>query len=122
MIKLENQLGNITISPDYFANLVGRAASECFGVAEMVVTTAKQGLRSFISKQDPPDKGVRVREAGDKLIIDLHIIVSYGVNVSAIVKSIVNRVRFVVEDATGLTVSKVNVFVDGMKADSDAAN
>ena len=32
MIKFENHLGAIEISQDYFANLVGHAASECFGV------------------------------------------------------------------------------------------
>ena len=36
MIKFENHLGAIEISQDYFANLVGHAASECFGVAGMV--------------------------------------------------------------------------------------
>ena len=55
-----------------------------------------------------------IQEAVDnKLVIDLHIIVSFGVNIPAIVKSIVNKVKYTVEDATGLEVSKVNVFVDG---------
>ena len=57
---------------------------------------------------------MRVRAIGDQLIIDLHIIVSFGVNISAIVKSIVNKVKYSVEDATGLTVAKVNVYVDQM--------
>ena len=39
----------------------------------------------------------------------------YGMNIAAIAKSIVNKVRYTVEEATGLTVKKVNVFVDGMK-------
>ena len=49
------------------------------------------------------------------LVIDLHIAVTYGVNIAAIVKSIVNKVRYTVEEATGLQVAKVNVFVDDMK-------
>ena len=47
----------------------------------------------------------------------MHIIVTYGLNIAAIVKSIVNKVRYTVEDATGLDVLKVNVYVDGMKAE-----
>lgn len=47
--------------------------------------------------------------------IDLHISVMYGVNVSTIVKSIIHKVRFAVEDETGFTVDKVNVFVDAVK-------
>ena len=101
MIKFENHLGSIEISQDYFANLVGHAASECFGVAGMV--------------DEAQDKGVKVRTVAGGLVIDLHIAVTYGVNIAAIVKSIVNKVRYTVEEATGLQVAKVNVFVDDMK-------
>ena len=115
MIKLENHLGTIEISQEYFANLCSHAASECFGVAGMVNSTPTQELHSALTKSDAPDKGVRVRTVGGGLVIDLHIVVTYGVNISAIVKSIVNKVRYTVEEATGFQVAKVNVFVDAMK-------
>ena len=57
-----------------------------------------------------------VRAAGGRLVVDLHIAVTYGVNISAIVNSIINKVRYTVEEATGLEVAKVNVFVDSMKS------
>jgi len=41
--------------------------------------------------------------------------VTYGVNIGTIVDSITNKVRYTVEQSTGLGVKKVNVFVDGMK-------
>ena len=94
MIKLENHLGTIEISQDYFAKLVGHA----------------------VSRRDLADKGVRVRGGGKALYIDLHIAVTYGVNIAAIVKSIVNKVRYTVEEATGFEVNRVNVYVDDMKA------
>lgn len=115
MIKLENHLGTIEISEEYFANLVGKAASECFGVSGMVISSASQGVRAFFTRKDTPDKGVKVRVVSGKLVIDLHIAMTYGVNISAIVKSIVNKVRYTVEEATGLSVARVNVFVDSMK-------
>ena len=58
-----------------------------------------------------------MRSEGKQLIVDLHIAVIYGMNISAIAKSIVNKVRYTVEEATGLDVKRVNVFVDGMKAE-----
>lgn len=115
LIKIENHLGTIEISQEYFAKLVGRAASECFGVAGMVFSTPVQGLRSFIDRKEIADKGVRVRSAGGSLFIDLHIAVTYGVNIAEIVKSIVNKVRYTVEQATAFEVLRVNVFVDDMK-------
>ncbi len=117
MIRLENHLGVTEISHDYFANLIGKVSSECFGVSGMMVSSPAQGLRSMLFKKDAMDKGVRVRNIGGKLIVDLHISVMYGVNISAIVKSIVNKVRYTIEEATGLSVSKVNVYVDSMKTE-----
>ena len=65
-----------------------------------------------------PDEGVRVRTSGGGLIVDLHIVVIYGMNIAAVTRSIVNRVRYTVEQATGLEVAKVNVFVDAMKTEN----
>ena len=113
MVKLENYLGIIEISEEFFVNLVGYAASRCFGVAGM--SPSKYRLSDRLRKKnDSHNKGVRIRYSGEMLVIDLHIIVTYGVNISAIVKSIVNKVRYTVEQATSLHVAKVNVFVDGM--------
>ena len=116
MIRLENHRGTIDMSQEYFASLVGNAVSSCFGVAGMRKANARQGLRSLISKQDYIDKGVRVRAEDKQLLIDLHITVMHGINISAITKSIVNKVRYTVEAATGITVKRVNVYVDGMNA------
>ena len=96
---------------------MGHAASECFGVSGMAVTDATQGLRSIITKKEAPDQGVRVRILNGRLVVDLHIVVTYGVNISAIVKSIVNKVRYTVEEATGMEVARVNVYVDSMKTE-----
>ena len=113
MIKLENPNGYIEVTNNYFANLVGRAAQSCFGVTGMVNSNAYQSLKNKSAK-DNLDQGVTGRSVNDDLIIELHISVSYGVNISAIVESIVNKVRYTVEEATDLKVSKVNVYIDAL--------
>ena len=121
MVKIENHLGTIDISQEYFACLIGNTVSQCYGVAGMEKTGTRQGLRSLFSRRSFADQGIRVhsspgdRGEADKLVVDLHIAVVYGMNISAIAKSIVGKVRYTVEEATGLDVKKVNVFVDGMK-------
>ena len=119
MIRIDNHLGSIEISEHYFGKRIGNAVSSCFGVAGMANSNAKQGLRSllFKNKTDYIDQGVAVRSIGNGLVVDLHIVVTYGLNISAIVNSITNKVSYVVEEATGLKVSKVNVFVDSMKTE-----
>ena len=97
MIKLENPNGFIEVTNNYFANLVGRAAQSCFGVTGMVNSNAYQSIKSVLKNKSAKD-----------------ISVSYGVNISAIVESIVNKVRYTVEEATDLKVSKVNVHIDAL--------
>ena len=118
MIRTENRYGTIEIAQEYFRYLVGNAVSSCYGVAGMVCSGPRQGLRSMLSRRAYADDGVRVRAEGDRLVVDIHIEVIYGMNIAAISKSIVNKVRYCVEEATGLAVKKVNVFVDGMKPEA----
>ena len=113
MIGFENTLGTVEITQEYFANLIGKAASECYGVAGMI-NSPYQGIKAVLSNRDNIDKGVRVRTEDGKLLVDIHIAVTYGVNIAAIVKSIVHKVRYTVEESTGFQVAKVNVFVDSM--------
>ena len=115
MIGFENTLGTVEITQEYFANLIGKAASECYGVAGMI-NSPYQGIKAVLSNRDNIDNGVRVRTEDGKLLVDIHIAVTYGVNIAAIVKSIVHKVRYTVEESTGFQVAKVNVFVDSMTA------
>ncbi len=118
MIRLDNHLGAIEISEQYFGKLIGNTVTSCFGVVGMANSNAIQSLRSVIrNKINYIDKGVSVRSVGNGLVVDLHIVVTYGVNISAIVSSITNKVSYIVEDTTGLKVTKVNVFIDAMKAE-----
>ena len=64
-------------------------------------------------KYDP--SGIRVSGNGNALRVDLHICIMYGMNVGAISRSIVNKVTYVVEDATGIKVDCVKVHIDAMQ-------
>ena len=119
MIKFENHMGKIEITETYFANLIGNAASQCFGVVGMANSNRKQQMRAFFRKgQFFPDQGVGVEMQSDGLFIELHIIITYGLNISAICQSITHKVKYTVEQSTGLKVGTIKVFVDGMKAES----
>lgn len=115
MIRIDNRYGTIEVSQEYFRHLVGEAVSSCYGVVGMVSKSPVKGLRSILGRNNQTAEGVRVRSEGDRLVVDIHIEVVFGMNISAIAKSIVNKVRYTVEEATGLTVKKVNVFVDGIQ-------
>lgn len=116
MVSIVNPNGTIEIAHEYFANLIGFAASSCYGVAGMSASSTVQGLASVFG-MDKIDRGVKIRSIDGELAIELHIIVTYGVNITAIVKSIIKKVSYTVEEATGLNVKSVDVFVDNMKTE-----
>lgn len=113
MIKFRNHLGTIGISTAYLRQLISHTAESCFGVAGLNVYGAKQGVCAMLKKVNTT-KGVIIRQDGEELIVDLHITVNYGINVSAIVDSIIHKVNYVLTEEAGVAVKSVNVFVDEM--------
>lgn len=115
MLNIKNHNGDIMISQTVFANIVGNVINNCFGVVGMAAKNAAEGIVSLL-KKDNYEKGVRVvADENSNLLIDVHIIVSYGVNLPAISRSIAKEVKYIVEKMTGFTVKKVNVCIDAMK-------
>ncbi len=115
MIQIKNHNGTIGISENVFATIVGSVINNCYGVVGMASSGAKDGIVSLL-KKDSYSRGIRVNAAGDDaLVIDIHIVVSYGVNLPVISHSIVKEVRYMVEKVSGFRVKKINVHIDAMK-------
>ena len=108
--------GDVSFTSGYFATLVGEAAKQCYGVAAMAPRDMTDAVRSMVHGSDYPEKGVRVTQEDGRLVIELHIAVSYGLNISTAARSISHRVKDEVEQATGLKVARVVVSVDDVIA------
>ena len=132
MVKIEQSNGTISITNEVFTNLAGDAATSCFGVKGMAYRSMTDGLvhllrREAMSKGSGPfqllrresmSKGVNATFADDGSIsLELHIAVDHGVNISALAHSIINEVSYKVNQATGVPVARVDVFVDSMFLD-----
>ena len=115
MIAYETRFGTIGLSNEYFSKLIGRAVTSCFGVVGMVPHGGKQKVLGLISKKDRLDTGVVVKGDASSVTVDLHIVVSYGMNINSIAKSITHKVKYTVYEATGIKVTKVTIRVDGIK-------
>lgn len=114
MLEIMNHNGTIRISQNVFANIVGNVVNKCFGVVGMASKSATEGIVSLLKKENY-EKGVKVTAINEDLLIDVHIIVSYGINLHAISDSIAKEVRYIAEKMTGFKVRKVNVYIDAMR-------
>jgi len=114
MIRHDNENGSVNVSTSVYTDIVGTAASNCFGVKGMAAQSVKDGLYHLL-RVESASKGVHVDFHEDNSIsIDLHIIVDHGVNLSAVGNSIISEVRYVVTKCTGTQVRAVNVYIDSM--------
>ncbi len=115
MFAYETRLGTIDISESYLSKLIGNEVTSCFGVVGMVANDPKQRIFNKFSKEESIDTGIRVFGGADGVKVELHIVVTYGMNINAIAASITEKVKYAVKEKTGITVDKVIVKVDGIK-------
>ncbi len=116
MVNIDNYLGRIELSYRYISDLVRYTAAGCFGVADLNAADKFHSFFRFLKGGAFNDKGVAVEYNSGKLYIAVHITVLYGTNISALADNLAHRIKYAVEDKTGLSVGRITVFADGIKA------
>ena len=115
------QSNNIKIADDVVAVIAGVAVSEVNGVYEMSGGFAG-GISEVLSGKKNLAKGIKV-EVNDKTTkIDVNIIVEYGTRIPDVAFEIQNKVKKAVETMTGLSVTEVNVHVQGVNTTNKLEN
>lgn len=104
---------NIKISDDVIEVIAGVAANEVPGVSEMTGGFAG-GISEIFSGKKNMAKGIKATIDESKVSIDVNIIVEYGARIPDVAFEIQKRVKKAVENMTGLTVTDVNVHVQGV--------
>ena len=81
---MSTDLGIITIDPEVIAKYAGTVAVECFGIVGMAAVNMKDGLVHLLKKESLT-RGIKVRISEDNHVsLSFHIIVAYGVSISAV--------------------------------------
>lgn len=74
----------------------------------------KDGLVKLL-KGDNLTRGVNVQINDNKITLSFHVIVAYGVSISAVSDNLMSNVKYKVEEFTGMTIEKINIFVEGVR-------
>lgn len=112
--KKTNPLGEMIIADEVIAILAGVSAIECYGIVGMASKRATDGIVELLGRENL-SKGVRVHTQDNEIIIDLFIIVEYGISIAAVAKNIIETVKYNIENLTGMIVKKINVTVEGVR-------
>ena len=112
--RMNTGLGEIVINPDVIALYAGSVAVECFGIVGMAAVNMKVGLLKLLKKVSLIN-GINVSISENKISLDFHVIVSYGVSISAVTDNLINNVKYKVEEFTGMEIEKINILVEGVR-------
>ncbi len=115
--SVDTHLGNVVIDSNVITQYAGGVAIECFGIVGMANVNVKDGLVRLL-KINSADigRGISVKLSdNNKLILDFHVIVAYGVSIKAVIDNLIANVKYKVEEFTGIEIAAINVFVEDVK-------
>ena len=112
--SMNTHMGNVSIDNEVIAQYAGSVAMECFGIVGMAGINVKDGLVKLL-KMDSMTRGINVSIKNNKLTLNFHVIVAYGVSILAVTDNLISNVKYKVEEFTGMTVDKINIFVEGVR-------
>jgi uncharacterized alkaline shock family protein YloU len=113
MTTNETPRGTIEISPTAIATLVAHAVLQTYGVVGMASPSLASDIAASITRD--PNRGVEVHIDDSQVIIDVYIVIEYSTRIASVANSLINSVRYTVEQSIGVPVSQVNVHVEGLR-------
>lgn len=116
----QGSLGKIDISPTAVRTIATRAIKQCYGVVGLA---GKSGSVETLSDRlvRDPGRGIDITIDDDGIEVDVYVIVQYGIRIKVVAESIQNTVKFHLEQALGLPVRAVNVYVQGLRRQDNGA-
>ncbi|MBQ9118252.1 MAG: Asp23/Gls24 family envelope stress response protein [Clostridia bacterium] len=113
-VNTSNAYGKISISDLAITKVASHTAMESYGIVEMVSRRFTDSLAELLRK-DTGGKGVKITTSGNRIYIDVYVVMKYGVSIVAVAESLKEAVKYKVERFTGMIVETVNVNVIGVK-------
>ncbi len=113
-VNTSNAYGSITITEEAIAQVAGNTALECYGVLDLVSKKLSDSVMDLMKKKSY-SRGVRVLTNGDRIYIELYIVIKYGVSIGAVGESLKKAIKYNVEKFTGMVVDTVNINVVGVR-------
>jgi len=113
MTNLQTDYGTIRVTEDVVAFIAARIVEQCSGIIGMASKKATDGLIELLNRENVT-KGVKVTTVDNSVVVGLFVIVEYGVSIHTIAQTAIDRVKTAIETFTGLTVSSVNITIEGI--------
>lgn len=110
-LKKLTDLGEIIITAKSIEEIAGYAATHCYGVVGMCEKNKTDFLKRVFGGENLR-KGIKCTINDDGITIDIHIKVSYGVNIKALCENVRQDISYAVANMIATKIKAINVCVD----------
>ena len=117
MIEEKEANGQIQISDEVISIIAGTAAPETEGVS-LPSSAPVSSVKGFFGKKNQ-SKGVKVTVEENTALIEIEVVVKFGINIKNACEEVQQKVKNAVETMTGLTVSGVNINVTAIMVEKE---
>ncbi len=113
-VTTNNKFGQISVSDDAVMMVANYAATECYGVVDLVSRRLTDSLAQLF-RATPNTKGIRMTSDEHNIYIDAFVILKSGVAQNAVEESLKRIITYSVEYFTGMRVKDVVIYVVGVR-------
>lgn len=113
-VTLVNDNGSINISSDVIAAIAGNVALSSYGVVGMSARKPSEDWAELLGIENIT-KGIDVQINDNEVVISMHVIIKYGIAINTVADNIISAVHYTVENMTGIKVSWIKFFVEGVR-------
>jgi uncharacterized alkaline shock family protein YloU len=114
----QTRFGKVEVSPTAIASLASQAVLECYGVVGMATKDLASGIVEILQPASHR-RGVQVQIADHRIIVDLYVVMEYGIRITTVAKNIQSAVKYSLGKALGIQAVEVNVHVQDLRISAD---
>lgn len=118
MTEHSTSLGKVEIAPEVIEVIAGFASAEVEGVASMRGNFAT-GVAEKLGRKSH-GKGIKVELGEEGIIIDVYVVMQFGVSIPDVAKRIQDNIRQALLNMTALEVNEINIHVVGVQFEQKA--
>ncbi len=111
---IKTDKGTINVSDTVLAKIVSDTVMSSYGIVGLTHRNAANGLNAILHK-DKMFKGVIIEKSDLGLIINLDVILKYGVKIPTLIENLTETIKYRTETITGLRVDAINIYVQGLR-------
>ena len=114
-INKKTNYGDVKISDNAIASLVGSTVCECYGIVGVISKSYVKDSYNALLRKENYSKGVLISRKAKDLIIDIYVVVSTGIKISEAISEAQKRVKYTVEKSINMDIKEVNIHVERIR-------